>query len=31
MDDLAKIYAQRDADMVFVTPAQLAALFRQTQ
>lgn len=27
MDDLAKIYAQRDPDMVFVTPAQLAALY----
>lgn len=29
MDDLAKIYAERDADMVFVTPSQLAALYRQ--
>ena len=31
MDDLAQLYAQRDADMVFVTPAQLAALYRQDQ
>ena len=31
MDDLARIHEQRDADMVFVTPSQLAALFRQAQ
>jgi hypothetical protein len=31
MDDLARIVAQRDADMVFVTPSQLAALDRQTR
>ena len=31
MDDLAQLYAQRGADMVFVTPAQLAALYRQDQ
>jgi len=30
-DDLAKIYAQRDPDMVFVTPAQLATLYRQAK
>lgn len=29
MDSLAKIYADRDADTVFVTPSQLAALYRQ--
>ena len=29
MEDLARIHEQRDADMVFVTPAQLAALYRQ--
>ena len=29
MDDLARIYGERDPDMVFVTPAQLAALYRQ--
>ncbi len=29
MDDLARIHAGRDADMVFVTPSQLAALYRQ--
>jgi hypothetical protein len=28
MDDLAKIYSERDPDMVFVTPAQLASLYR---
>ena len=28
-DDLARIYEQRDPNMVFVTPAQLAALYRQ--
>jgi hypothetical protein len=31
MDDLAKIHAERDADMVFVTPSQLASLSRQAQ
>jgi hypothetical protein len=30
-DDLARIYAQRDTNMVFVTPAQLAALCRQAK
>jgi hypothetical protein len=30
-DDLAHIYEQRDPDMVFVTPAQLAALYRQAK
>ncbi len=29
MDDLARIHEQRDPDMVFVTPAQLAELYRQ--
>jgi hypothetical protein len=29
MDDLVKVYDQRDSDMVFVTPAQLAKLYRQ--
>ncbi len=29
MDDLAKIYSQRDADMIFVTPSQLAALYER--
>jgi len=29
MDDLARIYDERDADMVFVTPAQLASLYRE--
>jgi hypothetical protein len=29
MDTLAKIYQERDPDMVFVTPAQLADLYRQ--
>ena len=29
MDALARAVARRDADMVFVTPAQLAALYRQ--
>jgi len=28
MDDLAAIYAQRDPDMVFVTPTQLSALYQ---
>ena len=31
MDDLARIYEQRDPDMVFVTPSQLAGLHRQAQ
>jgi arylsulfatase A-like enzyme len=31
MDDLAKIYAERDADMVFVTPSQLSELYRTAQ
>ena len=31
MDDLARIYAARDADMVFVTPSQLAQLYREAQ
>ncbi|HEY3282667.1 MAG TPA: GxGYxYP domain-containing protein, partial [Armatimonadota bacterium] len=30
MDDLARIYANRDPDMVFVTPAQLAELYKQS-
>ena len=29
MDELVKIHEQRDADMVFVTPTQLAALYQQ--
>jgi hypothetical protein len=29
MDDLARIHAQRDPDMVFVTPSQLARLYRE--
>lgn len=29
MDDLARIYDQRDPDMVFVTPAQLATLYKE--
>ncbi len=29
MDDLVKVYDKRDSDMVFVTPAQLAKLYRQ--
>lgn len=29
MDTLAKIHAERDSDMVFVTPSQLAALYRK--
>lgn len=29
MDSLAKMYAERDPDMVFVTPSQLAALYRE--
>ncbi len=28
-DDLARIHERRDADMVFVTPSQLAALYRK--
>ncbi len=28
MDDLERIYDQRDTDMVFVTPSQLAQLYR---
>jgi hypothetical protein len=31
MDSLARIYAERDPDMVFVTPTQLADLYNQTQ
>ena len=31
MDDLAKIHETRDADMVFVTPSQLAQLYRASQ
>jgi hypothetical protein len=31
MDAIAAIYDQRDADMVFVTPAQLAALYGQAR
>ena len=30
-EELAHIYDQRDADMVFVTPSQLAALYRQSR
>ena len=30
-DDLARIYAERDPDMVFVTPTQLAALYREAR
>jgi GxGYxYP putative glycoside hydrolase C-terminal domain/GxGYxYP third domain/GxGYxYP_N 1st domain/GxGYxYP_N second domain len=30
-DDLARIYEQRDKDMVFVTPAQLATLYREAK
>jgi GxGYxYP putative glycoside hydrolase C-terminal domain/GxGYxY sequence motif in domain of unknown function N-terminal len=30
-DDLARIYEQRDPNMVFVTPAQLATLYRQAK
>ena len=30
-DDLAKIWSQRDPDMVFVTPAQLADLYKQAR
>ena len=31
MDDLAKIHESRDGDMVFVTPTQLAGLYRASQ
>ncbi|MGC8666824.1 MAG: GxGYxYP domain-containing protein [Chthonomonadales bacterium] len=31
MDDLAAIYRQRDPDMVFVTPTQLARLYREAR
>jgi hypothetical protein len=31
MDAIAKIHADRDPDMVFVTPSQLAALYRDWQ
>ncbi|MEI7730907.1 MAG: GxGYxYP domain-containing protein [Verrucomicrobiota bacterium] len=31
MDDLARIYEQRDPDMVFVTPSQLAQLYREAK
>jgi hypothetical protein len=31
MDDLARIYEQRDADMVFVTPSQLAQHYREAK
>jgi hypothetical protein len=31
MGDLVKIHADRDADMVFITPSQLAALYRMAQ
>lgn len=31
MDDIARIYDERDKDMVFVTPSQLAALYRQAR
>lgn len=31
MDDLERIHATRDADMVFVTPSQLAELYRAAQ
>jgi hypothetical protein len=30
-EDLARIYDKRDPDMVFVTPAQLAALYREAK
>jgi hypothetical protein len=30
-DDLARIYEQRETNMVFVTPTQLAALYRQAK
>ncbi len=29
MDDIVRIYEERDPDMVFVSPSQLAALYRQ--
>ncbi|MCC6125521.1 MAG: hypothetical protein IT426_11200 [Pirellulales bacterium] len=31
MDDLLRIYERRDPDMVFVTPAQLAELYKQAK
>ena len=31
MDDLVRIHAHRDPDMVFVTPSQLAELYRQAR
>lgn len=31
MDDIARIYDGRDKDMVFVTPSQLAALYRKAK
>lgn len=31
MDAIAKIHAERDSDMVFVTPSQLAALYRESR
>ncbi|MCE9631550.1 MAG: hypothetical protein K8S94_12655 [Planctomycetia bacterium] len=31
MDDLVKIHADRDPDMIFVTPSQLAALYHTAQ
>jgi hypothetical protein len=31
MDDLARIHEQRDPDMIFVTPSQLAQLYREAQ
>jgi hypothetical protein len=30
-EDLARIYEQRDPDMIFVTPTQLAALYREAK
>jgi hypothetical protein len=30
-DDVARIYEQRETNMVFVTPAQLATLYRQAK
>lgn len=31
MEDIARIYEQRDPDMVFVTPSQLASLYREAK
>lgn len=31
MDDIARIYDGRDKDMIFVTPGQLAALYRKAK